>query len=277
MDSAASPSPPRVAWRWLRWIAPRSTIAYTLVVVFGGIFLGWHLLIPGSIALLLLLIMADGFGRPSSQLFYPTVLRGPRGTQRVALTFDDGPDPEVTPAVLEILARHRVHATFFVIGKSLAAQPDLAARMVRAGHVLGNHSWEHSHWHNFYLTRRHEAEMARCDAAIAAVNGQSTGILYRPPVGLKSPELARAAWRRHLTLVAWSLHSHDSRRRDAAAIARRVLDRVRGGDIILMHDGHHAAPGVRSHSAEALELILQGLAARGLECVTVPELLAQPG
>jgi len=274
-DSPRPAGAPGMQLRHLRWIAPRLTIVYTLVVVAGTLFFGWPFLIPGAIAAMLLAVMIDGFGRPSSGLFYPTITHGPRDGKKVALTFDDGPDPVVTPAVLDVLARHGARATFFVIGKSLAAQPVLARRILSEGHVLANHSWQHSHWQNFHLTRWHNAELARCEQAIAEAAGSDARALYRPPVGLKSPELAHAAWDRGLILVAWSVHSRDTFDSDPARIARRVLGPVRGGDIVLLHDGHHLG-GHRPHCAEAVQLILEGLKGKGLECVTLPELLELP-
>ena len=274
-DTPRPAGAPAMKLRHLRWIAPRLIIVYTLVVITGAAFFGWPFQAAGAIAVVLLVVMIDGFARPSSSLFYPTLTHGPRGSRRVALTFDDGPDPVVTPAVLDVLTRYRARATFFVIGKSLAAQPELARRIIASGHVLANHSWQHSHWQNFHLTRWHKEELARCEQAIAEATGSSARALYRPPVGLKSPELAHAVWDRGLIVVAWSVHSRDTLDSDPARIARRVLSRVQGGDIVLLHDGHHLG-GQRPHCAEAARLILEGFKEKGLECVTLPELLELP-
>jgi len=233
----------------------------------------WPLFVPVLVILALVLLVTDGMARPGSNLFYPTISHGPRGSKRVALSFDDGPDSETTPAVLDLLAEHRARATFFVIGRSLEEYPELGRRMAAEGHAIGNHSWQHSRWQNFWRTARHEREIARGEQAIAAVTGSVTPILYRPPVGLKSGELGHAAWKRRLTLVAWSLHSRDTRLRDPQRIAQRVLGRVQGGDIVLMHDGHDLPGRKRPLCAQALRLILVGLRERGFECVTIPELL----
>jgi peptidoglycan/xylan/chitin deacetylase (PgdA/CDA1 family) len=223
-----------------------------------------------------LALLADGVGRPGSTVFYPTVTRGPRDRRRVALTFDDGPDPEVTPAVLDSLARHEASATFFSIGRSLEQHPQLARRLVAEGHELGNHSWRHSRWQNFLGAAGHTREIERGEQAIAAVTGSQARPLYRPPIGLKSPQLARAASRSGLTLVAWSLHSHDTRITDPEQIASSVLKKIRPGDIVLMHDGHDRPGQHRPASARALPTILRGLREEGLQCVTVSKLLG-PG
>lgn len=223
-----------------------------------------------------LALFADGVARPGSRLLYPTVTRGRRDSRRIALTFDDGPDPEVTPAVLDALARHGAQATFFSIGRALEEHPELARRLVAEGHELGNHSWRHSRWQNLFGAGAHAREIERGERAIAAVTGSQATPLYRPPIGLKSPQLARVASRRRLTLVAWSLHSRDTRSTDPMRVARHVLDRVRPGDIVLMHDGHDRPGRRRPVCAQAVALILQGLRAKGLQCVTVSDLLNRP-
>ncbi|HET7308375.1 MAG TPA: polysaccharide deacetylase family protein [Gammaproteobacteria bacterium] len=249
-------------------------LAYIVIAGFGIAAFAWPPVALGAVAMALAVLVADGIARPGSSLFYPTIRHGSRGDRRVALTFDDGPDPDTTPAVLAALAETEAKATFFVIGKALAAQPDLARRIVAAGHALGNHSWRHSRWQNLRGTRSHLQEIDRCDQAVEKIAGAERPILYRPPVGLKCGGLARAAWRRNVKIVAWSLHSRDTRLADPQSIARRVLSRVRGGDIILLHDGHDLPGRRRPHCAEAVRLIARGLRERGFECVTVPELLA---
>ena len=220
-----------------------------------------------------LALMVDGVARPGSSVFYPTVTHGPRDSRRVALSFDDGPDPEVTPAVLDALAKHGARATFFCIGRSLVEHPQLARRLVAEGHELGNHSWRHSRWQNFFGAGEQAREIERGAQAIAAVTGSQVKPLYRPPIGLKSPPLARAAYQHQLTLVAWSLHSRDTRIADPKRLAQRVLEAIRPGDIVLMHDGHDRPGRHRPTCARALSRILDGLRAKELECVTVSELL----
>jgi peptidoglycan/xylan/chitin deacetylase (PgdA/CDA1 family) len=227
----------------------------------------------GLPAAVFLALCTDGIARASSSFAYPTVTHGPRNRNRVALSFDDGPDPEVTPRVLDALAKYDTRATFFAIGRSLAARPQLARDIVAAGHELGNHSWRHSRFQSLFSRREQEREIEYCARAIGALTGARSQPLYRPPMGIKSPPLARAAQRRQLTLVAWSLHSHDSRLSDPEAIARRVLSRLRPGDIVLLHDGHDLPNRHRPASARAVPGILRGMRDRGLEGVTVSELL----
>jgi peptidoglycan-N-acetylglucosamine deacetylase len=222
----------------------------------------------------LALAIAEGVFRPSSSTLYPTISHGPRDRPRVALTFDDGPHPETTPQVLDALANAGARATFFVIGRNLARNAVIARRAIAERHELGNHSWTHSHLQNFYSTAHHAYDITRNARAIRELTGMDAEPLFRPPVGLKSPPLARAAHAQKLTIIAWSLHARDTIIRDANELAARVLARIRSGDIVLMHDGHDRDGARRVLAAQALPTILRGLHERGLQCVTVSELLS---
>lgn len=252
-------------------------IGYAAVALAAIALFGFSLASVGIPALLLVLLLVDGLVRPGSSLLYPTVTHGPRDGHRIALSFDDGPDPEVTPAVLDLLAQYGARATFFSVGRALQAQPLLARRVTDEHHELGNHSWTHTRWHSLFGVARQRGEMKQCAQAIVSTTGRSSQPLYRPPMGHKSPPLASAAQQLQLTLVAWSLHSHDSRGSDPERIAQRVLQRLRPGDIVLMHDGHDLPGQHRPACVPALRLILRGLRERGLQSVTVSELLrAEP-
>ncbi len=238
---------------------------------------GSSALTVGLSAALFLALCTDGIARPGSSLAYPTVTHGPRDGNRVALTFDDGPDPVVTPHVLAALASADQRATFFSIGRSLVAHPRVARAIAAGGHELGNHSWQHSRLQSFFAVDDQEREIERGADAIAAVTGVHAAPLYRPPLGMKSPPMARAAFRKRLTVIGWSLHSHDSRIADPERVARRVLERVRPGDIVLMHDGHDRPNRHRAATARAVPQILQGLREKGLRSVTVSELVRGTG
>jgi peptidoglycan-N-acetylglucosamine deacetylase len=220
-----------------------------------------------------LAVLTDGIFRPSSSVLYPTISHGPRNLPLVALTFDDGPDPEVTPAVLDALGSSGARATFFVIGRHLQQHSAIGARAVAEGHELGNHSWTHSYFQNFYRTGKQDEDVGRSTRLIQQLCGTTNEPLYRAPVGLKSPPLARVAHARKLTVVAWSLHSRDTISRNAESVATRVLARIAPGDIVLMHDGHEREGQHRRLAAAALPMILRGLKERGLRSVTVSELL----
>jgi peptidoglycan/xylan/chitin deacetylase (PgdA/CDA1 family) len=256
---------------WLRLSQPRIAFLYTLLVLGGWLWLGWPLLWPGLVALLMWGVAVDSVVRADSSWFVHTVSHGSRGGKQVALTFDDGPDPEVTPAVLDELKRHGARATFFVIGQELEAHPELGRRILAEGHVIANHSWQHSYMQNFRLKEWQQQEIARGEQAIEMVTGRPSTRLYRPPVGMKTGDLARAIGALGLKVVAWSVHSRDTVDPDPESMARRVLRKVRSGDIVLLHDGDRV-PGKRKSCAPAVRLILDGLQAKGLECVALTEL-----
>ncbi len=241
------------------------------VALFGAGWLSFGIPAAGFVAL-----MTDGIARPSSSVLYPTISKGPADERRVALTFDDGPDPEVTPGVLDALKAHDASATFFSIGRSLEQHRALAQRIVAEGHELASHSWQHSRWQNFFGSKKLVADLERTRQLIGEINGDTAMPLFRPPFGLKSPELARAAAPGQVRMIAWSLHSRDTRTRDPQRVAARVLNKIKPGDIVLLHDGHDLPGRHRQVCRQAVPLILTGLRQLHLQPVTVSTLLYRP-
>jgi len=241
-----------------------------LGIVLGGVH-DWTVL-PPVIAYLLLAI--DGVVRPGSGWLMPVISHGNRKGHKIALTFDDGPDAEITPHILDALQSHGAHATFFVIGRHAEAHPELVRRIIDEGHELGNHSHGHSRLLNLQTSRYMQREIERGMTTLDRIGAPGAGKLYRPPMGLKNPILARLQRSLGLRVVAWSLHAGDTRKRDANAIARRILARVRPGDIVLFHDGHDLPHRQRGMVVvDALNAILPGLRSKGFETATVTELL----
>ena len=192
-----------------------------------------------------------------------TVSHGDRERRVIALTFDDGPDPARTPALLDALAELDCKATFFCVGASVDEHPSLAARMVREGHEIGNHTYTH----RYLPTTRSksvEKELRLTDRAIAKATGV-TPTLARPPWGGRSPWTVRAFRRLAKRVVLWDVNSFDWKDEPAGEVARRVLERARPGSIVLMHDGG------RDHSitVDAVRMLVPELRARGYELVTV--------
>lgn len=160
-----------------------------------------------------------------------------------------------------------------MIGQHLERAVSIGERVAAAGHEIGNHSWAHSYLQNFYSVRSLLVDIERTEALIRTLTTHTAAPLYRAPVGLKSPRLARAAHALALDIVAWSVHSRDTIDADPQRVARRVLAKIRPGDIVLMHDGHQNAGAHRRTGADALAAILNGLRERGLQAVTVSELV----
>lgn len=191
-----------------------------------------------------------------------------RDRRVVALTFDDGPDPARTPALLETLRALDVPATFFLLGNKVDAHPELAARIARDGHEIGNHTYSHPYL-PLKRSRTVRAELLATDGAIERACG-ITPALARPPYGGRSPRNVRAFQRADKRTVLWDVNSFDWKGKPAAEVAERVLERTRPGSIILMHDARDGG----EITVEAVRLIVPALRARGLELVTVSRALA---
>jgi peptidoglycan/xylan/chitin deacetylase (PgdA/CDA1 family) len=155
---------------------------------------------------------------------------------RVALTFDDGPDPEVTPAVLKILARHQVKATFFCVGKRAEENPELVAEIAETGHTLGNHTWSHSHAFWFLGPKRLIKEIDSTQKVLQGPDGRSP-TNFRAPAGIRSPILDFVLARRGLKFVSWTRRGFDTVDHDPNRVLRRLTKSLAPGDILLLHDG----------------------------------------
>lgn len=191
------------------------------------------------------------------------------GCDGVALTFDDGPHPQGTPAVLEALREAKATATFFLAGEQVERRPALAAEIVAAGHRVELHC--HRHRNLLRLTvAEFLADAERARAAIEDATGQAIAD-YRPPYGIFSAATLRAVRRRRWRPVLWSLWGRDwTRRATPESIARRSTARVRPGDIVLLHDAdYYSARGSWMRTAAALPLILAELERRGLKTVSL--------
>jgi peptidoglycan-N-acetylglucosamine deacetylase len=175
----------------------------------------------------------------------------------VHLTFDDGPAPAWTPRVLELLARYRARATFFVLGRSAAAHPELVRQEFVAGHGVGNHTWSHRRLTGLRGAQL-AAEVSATSAAIQRITGAPVRCL-RPPFAAVDAASADRVRALGLRLMLWDVDPDDWLRPGARTIAGRVLGRVRSGDVVLMHDGG----GDRSQTMAALEQVLATLSARG--------------
>ncbi|NNM86763.1 MAG: polysaccharide deacetylase family protein [Phycisphaerales bacterium] len=195
----------------------------------------------------------------------------------VALTFDDGPHPSFTPAVAQTLAAFNVPAAFFLIGRYVSEQPALTRDLAAAGHVLANHTWDHHRWGVFGSSRYWHEQLARTNDAIAAAAG-SPATFFRPPMGFKTWRQAKALKAMNLRVVAWRLRAFDTLPISSTAIARRIGEQARGGDIITLHDG--LEPARRSLSQQqtcrALPDIIRRLRDRGLRFVSLAHGLSVP-
>ncbi len=213
--------------------------------------------------------------------FWASVVRGIPQRDGVALTFDDGPDPEVTPRILDILATHGVQATFFMIGRKVEKHPEVAARVHQAGHTIGNHSLDHDHFGINRSVDYWRKQVGETQRLITEATGQRP-LLFRPPMGFKTRSLARAVREERLPIIGWSQRGYDTRPGTPDALVRKLLKRTSGHDIVLLHDGvdaqrRDAASATQRHTAEALPAYLEGLAAKDLRVLPLLEALLPAG
>jgi peptidoglycan/xylan/chitin deacetylase (PgdA/CDA1 family) len=215
-------------------------------------------------------LAAHGTWHRNSWVFGSALTHLPDDTA-VSITFDDGPNPRATPLILDVLRREQVRATFFVLGRHADLWPDLVRRMAAEGHQLGNHGY----WHR-KLHRRGPGyvrdDLTRGTESICGASGLTALRHFRAPHGFRSPWVTPIARSLGQRTVGWSLGVWDSARPGAAEIAQRAADGLRGGSILLLHDGDgYDAEGDRLQTAEALPSIIENLRVRGLRFATLPD------
>lgn len=192
----------------------------------------------------------------------------------IAITIDDGPDPVVTPAVLDALERHGAKATFFCVGAQAARHPALCREIVRRGHAIENHSQTHGYGFALQGPRGLVRELQAAQQILTAVTGQ-TPLFFRAPAGLRNPFLAPVLQHLDLRLASWSRRAYDTRNGDAQAVLRVLTRSLRAGDILLLHDRHGALTAQGSPVIlEVLPLLLTAIAQARLRCVTLRAALA---
>ncbi|HYS77092.1 MAG TPA: polysaccharide deacetylase family protein [Burkholderiales bacterium] len=201
---------------------------------------------------------------PRGQLLGPNLVRLPAPAVRrreIALTFDDGPDPEVTPRVLELLDRFRAKASFFCIGEKAAAYPELVKEIARRGHSVENHSYHHHQAFAFFGISRLRREVDAAQATVAAITGRPP-VFFRAPAGFRSPLLDPVLAPRGLRYVSWTRRGFDAVSGDPNRILRQLTRGLSAGDVLLLHD---RAPVVLA----VLPALLGQISAQGLKAVSL--------
>ncbi|RDU96626.1 polysaccharide deacetylase family protein [Trinickia dinghuensis] len=207
---------------------------------------------------------------PRSALLGPNWTRLPEhvGTQ-IAITIDDGPDPEVTPRVLDLLDRYDARATFFCIGELALRYPHLVEAIVARGHAVENHSQHHRHHFSLMGPRGMHREIEAAQRTLAELTGTAP-LFFRAPAGLRNPFLEPVLCGLGLRLASWTRRGFDTRASDAAKVADRLLRGLAARDILLLHDGHaaHDEQG-RPVVFDALDIVLLAARDAGLSCTTL--------
>ncbi len=225
--------------------------------------------LPGllGLAAIYLLVIVWGTCVQTSPLLGPCVTRGPARAE-FALTFDDGPDPDSTAAVLDLLAERRATATFFCIGRHVEQHPDTVRRIHAEGHLLGNHSFSHSVALTYAGSSRLTADLRRCQNAIEATVGYRPRF-FRPPFGLRNHSTHKAVTHNDMRCVGWNAGGLDTTRRSTETIVKRCTATLGPGTIILLHD-HGPAP---AQTLEVVRQVLDAAETLGLQPVRLDRLL----
>jgi peptidoglycan/xylan/chitin deacetylase (PgdA/CDA1 family) len=213
---------------------------------------------------------------PTGQWYGQTFSGLTRASKQIALTYDDGPNDPHTFRLLEVLAKHDVRATFFLIGRYVKQRPDIAQELARHGHVIGNHTFSHP---NLIFTSAQEtlAQLQQCERALTDAVGEHSR-LFRPPFGGRRPATLRAAHSLGLESVMWNVAGWDWRGKPAEYVEGKVTRKIRGGNVVLLHDGSHTAFGAdRSQTVIATDHLIARCKSEGFQFVTVPQMMAGDG
>jgi peptidoglycan/xylan/chitin deacetylase (PgdA/CDA1 family) len=210
---------------------------------------------------------------PTSQLYGSTFIGEARPSRRLALTFDDGPSDPSTLRLLEVLERHRIRATFFMIGRHIARHPSIACAVAAAGHEIGNHTETHPLL-TVHTARRVRREIETCEQRLQETVGPLSR-LFRPPYGGRRPGVLRQVRAQGLQTVMWNVAGKDWKTQSPQLIESTLCGAIRGGDVILLHDGAPGGSGrERLGTVEAVDRIIPRLQDQGYRFLTVGQMLA---
>ena len=209
---------------------------------------------------------------PTAQWYGKTFTGVPPGTRQIALTYDDGPNDPHTLRLLEVLAKHNAHATFFLIGRYVQHSPEIAREILQSGHIIGNHTFTHP-----LLTFLSEAqigqELSACQTALQDATGQSP-TLFRPPFGGRRPAVFRVAREQGLEPIMWNVTGYDWSAPPATEIEKKIAGQIHGGDVILLHDGGHRQIGAdRSQTVIATDHLIDRYKKEGYNLSTIPQMM----
>ena len=185
-----------------------------------------------SIFSVFFLILSFGVLFLRFQYFYPAIFRNP-GKEAI-LTFDDGPDPALTPRILDILKKHGIHAIFFAIGRKVQEHPEIFQRIISEGHTVGNHTQNHFIFFAMLNTKKAGMEIDSFSETVEPYLSEKPSI-FRPPIGYTNPNIARALERRKMKIIAWNVRSYDSFK-NKGTLLNRLLKYTKPGSIVLLHD-----------------------------------------
>lgn len=219
------------------------------------------IIIIGAVSAFLVWASAD----VASNVYIKTLCRGRNDERVVALTFDDGPDEQMTPRVLDVLNERNIKATFFLVGEKVERHPELVQRMVAEGHIVANHTYSHKSVFPMSKSEVVVEELQRCNDAIAKHTSKRSK-LFRPPFGVTNPIIAKAVKHKNLTTIGWSIRSLDTvAKHSRESVCHRVVSRLHDGAVILLHD--------RCEKADVLlRILIEEIEKRGYKFVALNEI-----
>jgi peptidoglycan-N-acetylglucosamine deacetylase len=247
----------------------RTASIYMVILAVAGILLmitdiryGWLL---AALAAVYIYLLVMGSLKICSGFYMDVSCRGGSEEKVIALTFDDGPDINHTPHILEILEKHQVRATFFVIGSKAEKQENILRQIVSQGHSIGNHSYSHAFFFDLFGRKKMEQDLQKADELIMKVTGKKP-VLFRPPYGVTNPVLARVVKKLGYRAIGWSVRSLDTVLKDEGKVIERIKDRLHPGAVILMHDD-------REVTVRVIEKIIFMVKEEGYRFVGIEELM----
>ena len=229
------------------------------MIIFSGIILGILLLIAITMIVLASVDIRSGF-------YVKTFSYLPVKERIIALTFDDGPHPDITPLVLSILKKYEIKATFFCLGDNLEKNKDLALRVIKEGHLIGNHAYYHSAFFPYYSSKRMKNEIEVCQYQIDLINPPNTPKIFRPPYGATNHNLKKALENTDFKVIGWSIRALDTIFSNPVIILQRVTSRIRPGSILVFHDSQFYTP-------EIIERVIIFALKRGYKFVRIDKYL----
>ena len=246
-------------------IKPRTTLVlFIIVLIQVYLFLPWKGIFFIIISLLYLTHLIYCSTNICSQAYIKTICKANTTEKKIAITFDDGPDSEITPKVLEILDQYNAKATFFCIGKNIENNEDLIKMIDKKGHLIGNHTWTHDRWFDLFSSQKMKAEIEKTsDLLVEIINKKIK--LFRPPYGVTNPNLKKAIKDNDFYTIGWSIRSLDTIA-DSDKTLKRLKNKLSPGDIILFHDN-------REHIVDILKSFLEYSKREGYEIIPLVQLL----
>ncbi len=240
------------------------------IILISGIFILCKvpLIYYGILISLGLLIVVLGVMNIQWNYFLTAYHKSGNSEKKISLTFDDGPHPEFTPQVLNILRENKIQATFFCIGQNAEKYPELIKRIIEEGHNVGNHSFTHSRFIDFKTSEGWKKEIEDTDRVISNLTGRKPG-LFRSPYGVTTPHLAKAVRKTRHKVIGWTVRPYDTVEQPAEKIIQKLNSKTKEGNIILLHDTH-------SRIVPVLKEIIPYFKSKNYTFVTVTQLLNIP-